>query len=368
MEHDLVIADTMIAVRVRGPNGIHLDSAAPIPALRPGYLLIRVLSIALNPSDYKRCAIFDGDVPHTIGCDAAGLVVSCGEGVDQAYKLGDRVAGLCYGIKPGEPTSGAFGQYALLKGTLCMRVPPNVSDAEAATIPVGVNFSGQGASQDRSSSTLSLGYFYTRNDMGTRDRAIILIQNATALYQTLGLPLPRLGPDVSREGDPSEGPSVLIYGGATATGMMALQFARLSRCRVLTTCSPRNFQLAKALGAHEVFDYHDAEACVAAIRAATGDNLLHALDCVTAGDSLRICAGALTSRPGVARYTASLPVRDAFPRKDVRHGWTSGYVGTSFFPCRHMRSNHLFTSVPLCPMLNLRTFTLSIRRNNAFDG
>jgi NADPH:quinone reductase-like Zn-dependent oxidoreductase len=119
---------------------------------------------------------------------------------------------------------------------------------------------------------------------------------------------------------------VLIYGGATATGMMALQLARLSGCRVLTTCSPRNFQLVKSLGAHEVFDYHDAAACAAAIRAATGDALLYALDCVAAGDSPRICADALTSRgAGVAWYTASLPLGDAFPRPDVRHGWTSGY-------------------------------------------
>ena len=119
---------------------------------------------------------------------------------------------------------------------------------------------------------------------------------------------------------------MLIYGGTTATGMMALQLARLSGCRVLTTCSPRNFQLVKALGAYEAFDYHDAEDCGAAIRAATGDGLLYALDCVAAGDSLRICADALTSRgSGVARYTASLPVGDAFPRHDVRHGWTSGY-------------------------------------------
>jgi NADPH:quinone reductase-like Zn-dependent oxidoreductase len=119
---------------------------------------------------------------------------------------------------------------------------------------------------------------------------------------------------------------VLIYGGATATGMMALQLARLSGCRVLTTCSPRNFQLVKALGAHEVFDYHDAEGCGPAIRAATDNGLLYALDCVAAGNSLRICAEALTSRgSGVARYTASLPVGDAFPRGDVIHGWTSGY-------------------------------------------
>ena len=109
--------------------------------------------------------------------------------------------------------------------------------------------------------------------------------------------------------------------------MFALQFARLSGCRVLTTCSARNFQLAKALGAHEAFDYHDAEACSAAIRATTNDDLLYAFDCVTEGTSLQICADSLTPRADVALYTATLPVAGKFPRKDVQHGWTSGYTG-----------------------------------------
>lgn len=108
--------------------------------------------------------------------------------------------------------------------------------------------------------------------------------------------------------------------------MIALQLARLSGCRVLTTCSPRNFQLVKALGAHDTFDYHDVETCGPAIRAATRDGLMYALDCVAEGNSHRICADALTSRgSSVARYTASLPIGDAFPRHDVQHGWTSGY-------------------------------------------
>ena len=119
--------------------------------------------------------------------------------------------------------------------------------------------------------------------------------------------------------------------------MFAVQFARLSGCRVLTTCSPHNFQLVKALGAREVFDYHDAEACSAAIRAATDNNLLYAFDCVAEDTSLKICADALTPRSGVAAYTATLPVADKFPRRDVRHGWTSGYTGnfpSMCFPCR----------------------------------
>ena len=144
-----------------------------------------------------------------------------------------------------------------------------------------------------------------------------------ALYQTMKIPLPGL----QSEKPKPAGPAILIYGGATASGLFGLQFARLSGGRVLTTCSPRNFQLVKALGAHEVFDYHDGEACAAAIRAATKDDLLYAFDCVSEGSSLQICADALTSRSGVAVYTAALPVYDKFPRQDVQHGWTSGYSG-----------------------------------------
>ena len=152
------------------------------------------------------------------------------------------------------------------------------------------------------------------------------------MYQTLKLPLPDLH-GKSR----ATGPAILIYGGATATGMFGLQFARLSGCRVLTTCSPRNFQLVKALGAHEVFDYHDGQACGAAIRAATSNDLLYTFDCVSEGTSLQICADALTSRSGVAVYTATLPVAGKFPRQDVQHGWTSGYTGE--FPAHVRRIN-----------------------------
>jgi len=86
--------------------------------------------------------------------------------------------------------------------------------------------------------------------------------------------------------------------------------------------------MLKALGAHEVFDYHDSQKCSAAIRAATQNELLYAFDCVTHGASLQICADALTSRPHEAIYTGTLPVAGKFPREDVEYGWTSGYTGT----------------------------------------
>ena len=141
----MTVAKSMHAVKVRAPNDLFLDSAAPLPTLRPGYLLVKVFSVALNPTDWKGAALFKKEVPHTVGCDVAGHVVECGEQVSEKYKLGDRVAGLCYGIGTSDPTSGAFGEYALLKGALSLHVPDHVSNTEAATIPVGINTIGQGA-------------------------------------------------------------------------------------------------------------------------------------------------------------------------------------------------------------------------------
>jgi len=48
---------------------------------------------------------------------------------------------------------------------------------------------------------------------------------------------------------------ILIYGGSSATGTLAIQFAKRSGYKVVTTCSPKNFELVQALGADVVLDY-----------------------------------------------------------------------------------------------------------------
>jgi hypothetical protein len=61
------------------------------------------------------------------------------------------------------------------------------------------------------------------------------------LYQSLELPLPTK--------PTSEKPILLIYGGSTATGSLAIQYAKLSGFLVATTCSEHNFQYLKSLRA-----------------------------------------------------------------------------------------------------------------------
>lgn len=136
------------------------------------------------------------------------------------------------------------------------------------------------------------------------------------LYQTLGLPLP--------PAKVSEPTPVLIYGASTATGTLAVQFAKLSGAEVYATASPHNFDLVRKLGADHVFDYKDPE-CGEKIRKASSGKLKLVFDCIAEHGSEKIAAAAIGSEGG--RYSGLLPgpLKD-FPRKDVKHGWTLGYT------------------------------------------
>jgi NADPH:quinone reductase-like Zn-dependent oxidoreductase len=137
---------------------------------------------------------------------------------------------------------------------------------------------------------------------------------AQGLYQELGLPLPP-----ARVQEPTP---VLIYGGSTATGTLAIQYAKASGCEVIATSSPHNFDLLRKLGTDQVFNYKDADVG-AQIRKATDDKLKLAFDCIAEGNSFDITAAAISSSGG--HMSALLPVKD-YPRSDVKTKFTFAYT------------------------------------------
>jgi len=128
------------------------------------------------------------------------------------------------------------------------------------------------------------------------------------LHQTLELPSPF---EAARPGDRER--AILIWGGASSLGQYAIQFAKLGGLRVLTTASPKNFDLVKGLGADEVFDYRD-ESVVEKIRAVTGNALDIAFDTISEGKTAEQVAGAIGDKGG--KVATILPYES--PRPDVK--------------------------------------------------
>ena len=155
---------------------------APKPDIRPDYLLVKTKTVALNPADWKHLHAF-GAPGCTLGCDYYGIVEEIGKDVNKPFKKGDRVAGFAHGGNTSQPEDGAYGEYIVAKAAIAMKIPDNISDEDAATLGVGVATVGQGC------------------------------------YQSLGLPMPD---SPSKEKFP-----VLVYGGSTATGAMAIQWLKL---------------------------------------------------------------------------------------------------------------------------------------------
>jgi NADPH:quinone reductase-like Zn-dependent oxidoreductase len=74
-------------------------STIPIPKLRDGYLLVKTAAVALNPTDWQ--TVDEENPPSTppllLGCDAAGVVVEVGKGINKPWKKGDRIACIAHG-------------------------------------------------------------------------------------------------------------------------------------------------------------------------------------------------------------------------------------------------------------------------------
>jgi NADPH:quinone reductase-like Zn-dependent oxidoreductase len=71
----------------------------PIPTLRPTYILVRTIAVALNPTDWQTVdEVPKAGTPYSLlGCDVAGVVVEVGSKVTKDFKVGDRIAGLAHG-------------------------------------------------------------------------------------------------------------------------------------------------------------------------------------------------------------------------------------------------------------------------------
>ena len=175
-------------------------------------LLVKVSAISVNPVDFKirQTAARDTvlDKPKIIGWDAVGTVTAVGDRVTR-FKVGDSV------FYAGDITrDGSNAEYQLVDERIVGRKPANLSDAEAAAIPL----------------------------------------TALTAWESLF--------DRIRVDDRDRGKSVLILAGAGGVGSIAIQIAKqVAGLTVIATASrPESQDWCKRMGADFVVNHRDLKA------------------------------------------------------------------------------------------------------------
>ena len=168
------------------------DSKPVLDLPSPHHVLVRILAVGLNPTDYKMITHFYME-GNTVGCDFCGIVEKAGSSA--LFSLGTRVCGADFPYRPDNPHNGAFSQWAVADSRQMLKVHPDMSDTQAA----GLGAIGWG--------TVCM-----------------------AVSDPEALALPGLPSKPAEKALP-----VLVYGGATATGIMAIQMLKQSvSCRVFS--------------------------------------------------------------------------------------------------------------------------------------
>lgn len=244
--------------RRRGPLEV-----AEAPFTLPGAdeIVVRVRAVAVNPLDWIMQLAGNivyrwVDYPFVPGTDLAGEVVEVGESVTR-FKPGDRVLAQAVGAERdrNRPAEGAFQRYSVVLARMASPIPDGMSFVEAAVLPLGV-------------STAACGLFASDH---------------------LALRGPSLTPEPTGE-------TVVVWGGSTSVGSNAIQLAVAAGYEVVTTCSPRNFDYVKSLGASAAFDYRSPDVIGEVVSATQSRPLAGAL--AIGPGSGRACLGILRATTG----------------------------------------------------------------------
>lgn len=197
-------------------KALHLNETTTPPApsaLSPTAVLVQVHFMSVNPADYKLVEM--GLVaralvapPASPGMDFSGRVVAVGSALTATYQPGQLVFGRV------EPTKyGTLGQYIVVKNADGLaRVPEGMEDRLQDLAAVGTC-------------------------------GLTAIQTIQPYVQ-------------GSSGSGAEGTAkVFINGGSGGTGTFGIQIAKALGCHVTASCSGRNAELCRELGADEVIDY-----------------------------------------------------------------------------------------------------------------
>lgn len=209
------LAEEMNAIDPDGPGGPELlvSVRRPVPAPGEGELLIKVAAAGVNrPDVLQRMGAYPPPpgAPSILGLEVAGIVAATGERVP-AELVGQPVCALVAG--------GGYADYVAAPVGQCLPVPPALSMVEAAAMPE------------------TLFTVWTN-----------VFERAYA----------------------TEGETLLVHGGTSGIGTMAIALAGLFGLKTIVTCgSGEKCARAEALGATKAINYKEQD-FVAEVKSLTG--------------------------------------------------------------------------------------------------
>jgi NADPH2:quinone reductase len=243
-------------------------STLPIPLPAPHQIQIRITAAGLNPVDQltRDTGLFLpsawGALPTVLGDDVVGTVTATGSAVSASrFQIGERVFGQA-ATTPGGTQNG-LQEYCVLDEACCARVPDEVSDDEAATLPTAL---------------------------------IAAVVGLCDRESGLGFP----SPWVSMEGDEAEfdygGQTLLVVGGGSSCGKFAVQVASLMGLgRIVVVAGKGNDKELRGYGATDMVDRHDGDV-LARVKECVGDELVYAFDAVNGPEGQSLALDALSHR------------------------------------------------------------------------
>ncbi|MCI4589948.1 NAD(P)H-quinone oxidoreductase [Sphingobium sp. BYY-5] len=220
----------MMAIGIAVPGGPEalVPERRPVPVPGKGEVLIRVAAAGVNrPDVLQRQGKYPpppgaSDIP---GLEVAGTIVAAGDGADML--VGQKVCALLAG--------GGYAEYAVAPAGQCLPVPDSYDLVEAAALPE------------------TLFTVWTN-----------LFERAYAV----------------------DGDTVLVHGGTSGIGTMAITLCRLFGVTIIVTCgSDEKCAQAKAWGADHAINYRDLD-YVAEVKRITGGQGVQAVLDMVGGDYL----------------------------------------------------------------------------------
>jgi NADPH:quinone reductase len=211
----MAIPETMLAIAIRAPGGpevlVETRTAVPVPG--PGEVLIEVAAAGVNrPDVLQRQGLYPPppDASPLPGLEVAGRIAAVGAGVNPG-EIGRRVCALVAG--------GGYAEYAVTPHGQCLPLPPELSFEAAAAFP----------------------------------EALLTVWHN--LFERAYV---------------AEGDNVLVHGGTSGIGTMAVALCRLFGITAIVTCgSDEKCRAARDWGADHAINYRTQD-FVAEIKMLTG--------------------------------------------------------------------------------------------------